>query len=723
MRRVPALLPRLRACSSLSTQLPPTVVPAATRSRDLVAPRTRRRSVRDIVKYGMRTSDEDRAYVDGRRTSEVLAELTRTQYNVPRLKLLLGWVEENRPTGLAAAEHTQLLLAYERCRLGQQAAAHLERMRSNGGAPEAAHCNLAIVACARFGGDGGAERAEALLRTSRAAGVALDAPTYNAVIAACARGTQPELGWRLLARMRADGLFLDEESYVGGLVACVRGGQPARALALVDEMTSGGLAAAPLLELYEAAVAEAAHAAQPHSALARLADARAAGVVPRGVAYGPALGACAAADLAAEALRLKFEMEAAGLVVGREERDALVRVFARAALAAGATGGTAGSGRQGQAVALLDEMVAAGMRPSGEAYQLTLAAGGDGAPAEADRLYVQSVRSSAVALWASRCQADLRGHNRASVRAAVRCALRDYGRDLAAQQQQQHGHTHGGELGEASPLQHQSLEEEENEAGGDEYEYYDDDGESHEDDGDDASDARAGRLHGGGGHGDGGGVGFGGGAPHALPQQSLVLFTGQSRERLRLKRVTKHLRRQTDEAEEALRRRHAQLLSHITAAAAGDATASSPAPSASSAATPPRLLRLHRRAESIAATLEAVAALRSADGATSLGAALDAARALEPSRAPEEAALGSYAEADEAIGLAATRLETLQVAPADVPSEAVAAADLQSEVAGYLEELHIEYVRDRIGGNWLAVPPPAVRDWCARDATTTASGP
>ena len=143
----------LRACSttaSLSAPLSDVVPAAATRSRDLVAPRTRRRSVRDIMKYGMRTSDEERACVDRRRTSEVLAELTRTQYNVPRLKLLLGWVEENRPTGLAGAEHTQLLLAYTRCKLGQQAAAHLEGMWSVGCTPEAAHCNLAIVACARF---------------------------------------------------------------------------------------------------------------------------------------------------------------------------------------------------------------------------------------------------------------------------------------------------------------------------------------------------------------------------------------------------------------------------------------------------------------------------------------------------------------------------------------------------------------------------------------------
>ena len=173
-RRVATVLVLRRAHSTTASALPALVsalVPAAaTRSRDLVAPRTRRRSVRDIVKYGMSTSDEDRAYVDRRRTSEVLAELTRTQYAVPRLKLLLGWVEENRPTGLSGAEHTQLLLAYGRCKLGQQAAAHVERMmmRSDGGgAPGAAHCGLAIVACARFGGDGGAERAEALLRASR----------------------------------------------------------------------------------------------------------------------------------------------------------------------------------------------------------------------------------------------------------------------------------------------------------------------------------------------------------------------------------------------------------------------------------------------------------------------------------------------------------------------------------------------------------------------------
>ena len=119
--RTAALL--ARRCSSLAHR-------PADAPRDLVI-RTKRRSVRDIMKYGMRTSEEERALLDARRTSEIFGELARIEYDTPRLALLLGWYERELPK-VGAAEHHDLLRAYSRCKLGERAAAHIDRMRADG---------------------------------------------------------------------------------------------------------------------------------------------------------------------------------------------------------------------------------------------------------------------------------------------------------------------------------------------------------------------------------------------------------------------------------------------------------------------------------------------------------------------------------------------------------------------------------------------------------------
>ena len=195
------------------------------------------RSVQDIVKYGVLSSDEERAALDHQRKVRTFGELARVQYDKPRMKVILAWYERDRPTA-SSLEHHHLLRAYAKCQLGDMAAAHIARMRDDGCAPDAAHCDLAVLACAQYGS---AESAAQLLSETREAGLQLKPATYNAAISACALGDDPAQGWQLLLQMQEDGLPLERASYLGGITACVRDHQPQRSLQLLAEMRSAGL--------------------------------------------------------------------------------------------------------------------------------------------------------------------------------------------------------------------------------------------------------------------------------------------------------------------------------------------------------------------------------------------------------------------------------------------------------------------------------------------------
>ena len=124
------------------------------------------RSVEDIVKYGVLSSEEERAALDNRRKVRMFVELARVHYDKPRMKVMLAhpnpnpnpnpkpkpkpkqvmlaWYERDRPSA-SSLEHHHLLRAYAKCQLGDRAAAHIARMRDDGCAPDEGHCNLAVL--------------------------------------------------------------------------------------------------------------------------------------------------------------------------------------------------------------------------------------------------------------------------------------------------------------------------------------------------------------------------------------------------------------------------------------------------------------------------------------------------------------------------------------------------------------------------------------------------
>ena len=318
------------------------------------------RSVQDIVKYGVLSSEEERTALDNQRKVRTFRELARVQYDKPRMKVILVWYERDRPT-VSSLEHHHLLRAYAKCQLGDMAAAHIARMRDDGCAPDAAHCNLAVLACAQYGS---AESAAQLLSETREAGLQLNPATYNATISACALGDDPAQGWQLLLQMRVDGLPLERASYIGGITACVRDHQPQRSLQLIAEMLSAGLGEAALLRLYNEAIAASAHARQPFRATHLLADARVAGVEPDELSYDPAIEVCAREGETSLALQVLADMRAAGMTPSKLTRDALIGACARGALPE-------------RALELLQDTVACGLTPSAQAFHATILAGAE----------------------------------------------------------------------------------------------------------------------------------------------------------------------------------------------------------------------------------------------------------------------------------------------------------------------------------------------------------
>ena len=373
------------------------------------------RSIKDIKKYGMLSSEEQRIELDLQRKVRTFRELTRVEYDKPRMKVILAWYERDLPMA-SSLEHHHLLRAYAKCQLGDKAAAHISRMRGDGCVPDAAHCNLAVLACAQYGS---AESAAQLLSETREAGLQVNPATYNAAILACALSEHPAQGWQLLLQMQADGLQLDRASYIGGITACVRDHQPQRSLRLLAEMVSAGLGKAGLLGLYNEAITASAHACQPFRATQLLADARVAGVEPDELSYDPAIEVCAREGQTSLALQVLADMRAAGMAPSKLSRDALIGACARDAMPE-------------RALELLDDTVACGLTPSAESFHLTILAGAAlevwREAAVADVLYATAVRTGAISLWTSRRQASLLHHNRESMKAAVRCALRDFNR-------------------------------------------------------------------------------------------------------------------------------------------------------------------------------------------------------------------------------------------------------------------------------------------------------
>ena len=318
------------------------------------------RSIKDIVKYGMISSEEERAELDNQRKVRTFGELARVEYNKPRMNMILAWYERDRPTA-SSLEHHHLLRAYAKCQLGDMAAAHIARMRNDGCAPDAAHCDLAVLACAQYGS---AESAAQLLSETREAGLQLNPATYSAVISACAHGDDPAQGWQLLLQMQEDGLPLERASYIGGITACVRDHQPQRSLQLLAELRSAGLGEAGLLGLYNEAIAASAHACQPFRATHLLADARVAGVEPDELSYDPAIEVCAREGETSLALQVLADMRTAGMAPSKLTRDALIGACARGALPE-------------RALELLQDTVACGLTPSAEAFHATILAGAE----------------------------------------------------------------------------------------------------------------------------------------------------------------------------------------------------------------------------------------------------------------------------------------------------------------------------------------------------------
>ena len=318
------------------------------------------RSIQDIVKYGVMSSEEERTALDNQRKVRTFGELARVQYDKPRMKVILAWYERDRPTA-SSLEHHHLLRAYAKCQLGDMAAAHIARMRDDGCAPDAAHCNLAVLACAQHGS---AESAAQLLSQTREAGLQLNPASYNAAISACALGDDPAQGWLLLLQMQEDGLPLARASYIGGITACVRDHQPQRSLQLLAEMLSAGLGEAHLLGLYNEAIAASAHACQPFRATHLLADARVAGVEPDELSYDPAIEVCAREGETSLALQVLADMRAAGMAPSKLTRDALIGACALSALPE-------------RALELLQDTVACGLTPSAEAFHATILAGAE----------------------------------------------------------------------------------------------------------------------------------------------------------------------------------------------------------------------------------------------------------------------------------------------------------------------------------------------------------
>ena len=185
----------------------------------------------------------ERQDLDEQRKGRTFRELARLEYDKPRMRVLLAWYERERPQA-SSLEHHHLLRAYARCKLGDEAAAHIAHMRADGCEPDAAHCNLAVLACAQHGSP---ESAAQLLSETREAGLHMNLATYNAVISACALGEHPAQVWQLLLQMQSDGLELDRASYLGGITACVRDHQPQRSLQLLAEMRAAALGEADLL--------------------------------------------------------------------------------------------------------------------------------------------------------------------------------------------------------------------------------------------------------------------------------------------------------------------------------------------------------------------------------------------------------------------------------------------------------------------------------------------
>lgn len=180
--------------------------------------------------------------------------------------------------------------------------------------------------------------------------MACDEMTFSSAIHGCAQTRDWTAAKRLLNEMRGEGLRPNEGCYYSLVSAASKAGEISFAESLVGSMKNDGLSPDPYL--FTVVLAGCARCCDWRTALRILEAMQADGVSPTRDMYKFALGACVQGEAEGASLMLSM-MQSQGL-----ERDADICTAAMVAF---------GKGRRAdKAVALMDDMVKQGPRPSGE---------------------------------------------------------------------------------------------------------------------------------------------------------------------------------------------------------------------------------------------------------------------------------------------------------------------------------------------------------------------
>ncbi|CAM9647643.1 unnamed protein product [Ectocarpus sp. 4 AP-2014] len=179
----------------------------------------------------------------------------------------------------------------------------LEMMREDGIDPDQRSYSAAI---ATAGIRGLWEEVQGFLETMRDEDLTPDTVTFNTAIKAVADNGQCDVAFSLLAEMKNEGLTPDQISYNGVLGACGNAGEWKAALRLLEDMRQAGVT--PNAYNYSAAMDACGKAGRQREALALLGHMRKAGVRADTACYNAAIDACSVAMNWTAALQLLQEM-------------------------------------------------------------------------------------------------------------------------------------------------------------------------------------------------------------------------------------------------------------------------------------------------------------------------------------------------------------------------------------------------------------------------------
>ncbi|CAM9604254.1 unnamed protein product, partial [Ectocarpus sp. 12 AP-2014] len=180
----------------------------------------------------------------------------------------------------------------------------LEMMREDGIDPDQRSYSAAI---ATAGIRGLWEEVQGFLETMRTEDLTPDTVTFNTAIKAVADIGQCDVAFSLLAEMKNEGLTPDQISYNGVLGACGNAGEWKAALRLLEDMRQAGVT--PNAYNYSAAMDACGKAGRQREALALLEHMRKAGVRADTACYNAAIDACSVAMDWTAALQLLQEMK------------------------------------------------------------------------------------------------------------------------------------------------------------------------------------------------------------------------------------------------------------------------------------------------------------------------------------------------------------------------------------------------------------------------------